>query len=358
MDDDDLERALRAGLERRGERAVVDRGLVGRARADARGRRTTRWAVLGAAAAVAAVVGVVAVSVPGADAPPSADETGPATDATTTSASGAPVVDPTRTEQWRGVEVSVPPDWALGNTGDCGDLPVGEPYVGRPIGVTDACGISEPDRTPTAPYVWFDAPGVDVGTDDLGGGWTRETVEVAGVRVSVADDDPGRRQALLDGVRPAGGPCAASLDDVPRPRFEWTTEGGGELTSSHLCAYRERDGELALVTAAELPPSAYEDAARAVGRTGEPEACTRPTFEVVVVTGVYRDPYGPDPLTRDLVYDLGCSTVRERGVDLPGPLRAHAVTPRNLWSGGPDFRRLLTGPFESWGYARFIGVQG
>lgn len=365
MDDDELERRVRAGLERRAARAEVDPRVVGRARADARRRRTTRLAVLGAAASVVAVVGVVGV-VADRD-----DPTGPSVVASDAPASPLPSPlpssgagpGPTRLEYWQGAQVAVPAAWGYGNPTTCGDLPVGEPYVGRPIGVTDACSVPDLDQTPTAPYVWL---GVDLpaGTVDLGDGWRRTTVEVAGVAVSVASDDPALRQGILDTAAP-GELCDPTIASSPRPRYDNTFEGSGPFVGARLCAYR-RSGEgedYDLVYARPLDRRGFEGSVAAVDAAPAASACddrSSPSYEVVVLTAGYEDPYGPAGevrLDRDVVYDLGCGSVAVGAPRETAPT-THELTEATVPWAGPEFRRLLVGPPTAWAYGRFIGIQG
>jgi hypothetical protein len=349
-DDDRLEQALRAGLESRADEAEVDRGLVARAAADARGRRTTRRrAVLGAAAAVVAVVGVTAVVTGGDDVPSGIGTLEQDLPLTTTPPSA---VGPVRTEYWKGVQVEVPASWGYGNPALCGDVPRGEPYVGRPIGITDACISPDPDATPTAPYVWFDVDGVEPGTAELGGGWTRVTVELAGVRVSVAGRG-GPDPRIMESIRRQS-LCPEVLAQVPMPRLDWTREGGGTFESAYLCAYRNNSDEPFLAYAAPVDQPTWDLTSQAVESAPAVERCTAMPTEVVVVTGVFFDPWGARPLHRDLVYDIGCGRVLEQGPGFPDGVNAHRITEPTLPWAGPEFRRLLVGP----GVGPFIGMQG
>ncbi|GAA5148747.1 hypothetical protein GCM10023340_23020 [Nocardioides marinquilinus] len=357
MDDDELARAVREGLTRQAEQAEPDPAVVGRARAAASRRRRARFAVLGAAAAVALVVGTVVVVTTtrtGDDDAPAGPADSAAPRVTAATDGGDPEPTAWRTEYWRGVQVDVPADWGYGNPGLCGDLPTGTPYVGRPIGVTDACFTPGPDATPTAPYVWFDVPGAGPGVEDLGDGWTRETVEVAGTRVSVAAQDADLRARVLGSVEP-GGLCDPDLDGVPEARFDRTMEGGGTFRSAHLCAYRGGD----LVYASPVTDELFETTVDAVGGAPAARRCSLPPSEVVVVTGIFDDPYGPGiTLFRDVVYDLTCGIATTTTYEHPGG-PDHQVTEATVPWATPVFRRLLVGPLSGrWVYGRFIGVQG
>jgi len=253
---DELEELFRESFEQHADE--VDTNIV------VPGRRTRRWvAPLAAAAAVVIVATGVALV---RDAPREADrppQPGP-----------APAVPADwRVEQWHGVQVSVPPDWGWGgapmkdnldgrDTGDlidCGGAAYVDasgkkllngdrnlPYVGRPQYMTDMCATYDPERapSPTAPYVWLGAP-LSAGTRQLAGGWTQETVEVAGERVTVATDDDELRGQILGSARANDeSRCTTSTDGVwPR--------AAGRLTSAptrmDVCAYVQEDGGRKLV---------------------------------------------------------------------------------------------------------------
>ncbi|MFB9311752.1 hypothetical protein [Nocardioides plantarum] len=373
MDDDELEQVVRTDLAKQAARAQVDTLVVSRARGQARRRRTTRVSVLGAAAAVVAVAGVlVAVVDRDETRPPSATDSAatdptqsppaPADSAATdpTQSPPAPLTGPVRTEYWRGVQVDVPADWGYGNPVACGDAPVGESYVGRPITTTDVCGVFDPDTTPTAPYLWFDVPDVAVGTVDLGGGWERTTIEQAGVRVSVAAHDPGLAASIL-GTATAGDLCSPTMASVPDPRYDNTVEGNGPFVRARLCAYEATEaGTYELHYAASIGRSDFETTFDEVDQAPVAESCGRTSSEVVVLTGGYADPYGPAhevALERDVVYRLSCGVVSVAHPFDRAPSSRRVTAATVPWAG-PEFERLLTGPPEAWAYDRFIGVQG
>ena len=216
-----------------------------------------------------------------------------------------------RTEYWHDVAVDVPADWWYGGSPvaeggaalACAPEPIvssegerregrGGPapgWVGRPLHLTDVCA-EVGERPPERPYLWFDAP-VDPGTDDLGGGWTQETVEVNGSRVTVATRDDALRERIL-GTATGGETCFSELEGLDDPRVAQPRLAGRAPT---VCAYRGSGGDGRLVYAATLSRqraerfiAAFAEApGLAVGR-----ACDLggPDFEWVVVH-VGRTPY-------------------------------------------------------------------
>ena len=366
FDDLELEQTMRTGLERRAEGVDVAVAVVDRARRAARGRRTTRWAVVGvAAASTVAVVGVglglspdddAMLTLAPSDVPSTAVQ--PTGDPT-----NEPSTEPVRTEYWQGLQVQVPAWWTWGSTlGVCGAPPVGVAYVGRPIGYTDMCGIAEPDAVPTAPYVWLGAD-VPIGTVDLGDGWTRETIAVDWATLTVASRDADLRTQIL-GSAMSQDLCVAETDRVPRARFETTVEGVGGFIDGRLCAYRRNaDGNgFRLVYAKVVDESTVANTFRAVtDAPAEPVAGACAIYEFVVVNGAYADDFGaPDArLDHDAVFVFpGC------GVRSPDPRTGEERAPKNIteatvqpWATS-EFKHLLIGPYDQWAYDYFIGVQG
>lgn len=360
IEDAELERAMREGLAARAERVDVAVPVADRARRAARGRRTTRRVVAGAAAAA-----VVAVA--GAGVVVGRDGDDPAvTPQTSTPSSAVPTLDGRprlRTEYWAGLEVQVPLAWVLGSTpGVCGEVPVGEPYVGRPILTTDVCGTDDRDAVPTAPYVWLGAD-VPLGTVDLGDGWTRETITVEGSTLSVATQDETLREQIL-GSAHGQDVCRPELGSPPAARYRTSFEGTGDLVHATLCAYRRPsdDAPLSLVYATYLPERVALDTFAAVADAPGRDVRCKDTSEVVVVTGTFADPYSAQKdlwLDRDVVYDMSCGTVSDRRPLGRNPT-THLLTEDTVvpWAGD-EFNRLLTGPHDGqWGYRYFIGMQG
>lgn len=276
MDDRELERMMKEGLEQRA--ATADESAAGEilmsARAGSARRSWRNTAVIGLAAA--SVAGVAfATLVLDDDEIRSGGRGDPASGAPAT---GVPVTD-WRTEYWHDVKVDVPADWGWGGAPmpdivdpesgsngepiDCGAMahigPKGQrflngdssvPYVGRPLMMTDACrGGLEPGQwwPPTAPYVWLGAP-VEPGTVEFDNGYVMETVEVNGSTVSVATKDASLRQQIL-ATADGGETCMSEYDGAPTiqavPR-----EGVPDANGMTICAYTERDGhaELTYVT--------------------------------------------------------------------------------------------------------------
>ncbi len=93
------------------------------------------------------------------------------------------------------------------------------PYVGRPIVLTDVCQIYPfigPDTDPpSVPSVWLGAD-VEVGSDDLGDGWVRETVEACGHDHHGHQRRP--RPPRADSAAPVSGVrvCVSGLEEPTR----------------------------------------------------------------------------------------------------------------------------------------------
>ena len=262
---DELEQLFRESFERHAEE--VDTTI------DVPTRRRRSWTIPLLAAAAAVTVVASGVLLVDDDKPDSGVEPQPA------------VVVPAdwRLEQWRGVEVFVPPDWGWGgapmvddldgrDTGrflDCGAAAFVDasgrkllngnsdlPYVGRPQYMTDMCRTYDPDQAPvpTSPYVWLGAPFPE-GTRDLGDGWTQETIEVAGETVTVATKDETLRRQVLESARPNDETrCTTSTGDVwPRANGRLTSEP----TSVDVCAYvQDNDGRHLVYSTAVGPAAA------------------------------------------------------------------------------------------------------
>ncbi|CAN5705871.1 hypothetical protein BH11ACT8_BH11ACT8_24720 [soil metagenome] len=363
MNDDELEQILRAGLERRAGNADVAVPVADRARRAARGRRTTRLVVLGAAASVVLVVGGVVLLVGGDDA--ALPVATPSTGTPTTQSTSYPLATSVRTEYYGGAQVQVPSDWTWGSSPVmCGVTPVGEPYVGRPIPATDACSVADVDAVPTASYLWFGAD-VPLGSVDLGDGWTRETIAVEGVRITVAtrDDDHLRNQVL--GSAASQDLCAPELSQVPPSVFETTTEGVGDFVDGTLCAYRRLVGDgYRLVYAKPLTEKAVDKTYEAVGDAPVVEGdldCGN--NEIVTVSAQYHDNFGAPEvrLHRSDVFAFGGCGVTETAPQTD-EVTVHRITEESVrpWAGpssGGAFRHILVGPFEQWAYEYFIGIR-
>jgi len=247
----DIERQLRDALRERAERTEVTAPVVAQAQAGVR-RRRRAIATAGAALATAGIVAAVALPRLGGD--PVA--TGPDRDGAS-QAAGA-----WRTEYWKDVAVDVPADWGFDAApygGDGGDSPIwchetlpSQGYVGRPIMLSDVCtgGSGNEWPAPKEPYLWFDAP-VEPGVVDLGHGYTQETVERAGVLVTVATEDPALRRQILGSVR-GGEECLSEVDLTGSIAHDLAPDGGAP-TRLRVCGYRAT-GE---TPGAEPVPLAY-----------------------------------------------------------------------------------------------------
>ncbi len=268
-DDHDLERLMRAGLERRAGAVDTTAPVAARAATATRRRRRGRTAAGVAALAVAAVA-VTGVVVDRSGAPGSSP-------GVTDQVHDEPIPTTWRTEYWHDLQVDVPADWGWGGApapgygGDgplaCGAVdmvgPNGEqlrqedrtmPYVGRPIAQTDMCAVGIEDETPQAPYVWLGAA-VEPGTVELGDGYVRETREVNGSTVTVAAQSVELRRRILDSAT-GGETCFSELEQKPVPTQSPGAEGSAALQPESLtvCAYREDEqtGSLDLAYATVL----------------------------------------------------------------------------------------------------------
>lgn len=241
---DDLELLVRESLRARADRVDTTAPLVGRARRAVRRRRGVRAGL--AAVALVVAVGGAGVVLDGRD------RTGVAPAPSPSPSRAVDPVEPDlwRTEQWQGLVVDVPVDWAWGPAPQrmsgglrvCGRTP-SRPYVGRPVMMSDVCGQELDPPAPTSPYVWL---GVDLptGTVDLGGGYVQETVAVAGTTLTVATDDDELRASILASAGD-GGVCEPALAQVP-------VAGPVESDAATVCAYRRSGSAYALVYGAGL----------------------------------------------------------------------------------------------------------
>jgi hypothetical protein len=241
-EDSELDRLVRASLERRAGEMDTAAPVAEHARGAVRRRRQGRIAV-GAAAALVLVAAVTGFVVRGDnDRPP------PVTDR------GEDVL-PTewRTEYWHDMKVDVPADWGYGGApvesgglmscfpgamiGPDGAPMEGQPtrgYVGRPIVLTDVC-VPYPDNrpdAPQAPYVWLGAD-IETGTVMLGNGYVQETVKAQGSTLTVASDNPGLRQRILDSAAEEGETCLSEFERLPRLK-----DLGFDPSTRTACAYR------------------------------------------------------------------------------------------------------------------------
>jgi hypothetical protein len=354
VNDTELERVLREGLERRAGEADAAVPVAERARAVVRRRHRAGLAVGLAAASVAAVVVIAALdSTPPPPIPPE-DRPVPA----------GPENDKWRTEYWADVQVDVPADWAWGGSPrrsgrhlvTCTTVEPGRPYVGRPIAQTDVCFAEQARReAPSAPYVWLGSP-VEPGAVDLGEGWTQETVRVGESTLTVATDDGTLRAQILGSIRTQA-LCPPRVAERPAGRFDVTREGPGVVVRASVCAYQRRGETLDLVFASELGASQVEATVNAVGEASPSTSRCTSTSEVVILSVDASDPYSGAPeklrLHQDVIYDLTCAQVRLGSGD-PLEITARTVAP---WALG-GISKTLIGPRAAWAYDYFIGIQG
>ena len=158
---------------------------------------------------------------------------------------------PTRTESYRGVEITVPASWGWaaapvdqgGDLATCADPgawpPSGEPaegipYVGRPTWTSDVCQAWQ-ESEPDAPYAWLGVP-LESGRRTYGD-WTVETKVLHGVPVTVASKQEMQRLAILDSAR------VADIDSNGCPQGPGTTrpgsrEGTGKPAHLSVCVYK------------------------------------------------------------------------------------------------------------------------
>jgi len=310
MDDRELERLMKEGLEQRA--ASVDESAAGQLVAAARaGSSRSPWrttAVMGLAAASVAGIAFATVALDDDD----IRSGGRSTPTTGDPGTGTEVTE-WRTEYWRDVKVDVPADWGWGGAPqpdivdpesgsngepiDCGaEAYIGPdgtrflnggdstPYVGRPLMMTDACmGQVGPGswRPPTAPYVWLGAP-VEPGTVEFPNGYVMETVEVNGSTVSVATKDPALRHEIL-ATAGGGETCMSEYDGAPTieavPR-----EGVPEVTGMTVCAYREVNGRAELTYVTHVGAAAARSFKDAVGRAPVENCQPRNASEWVLLT--------------------------------------------------------------------------
>ena len=316
MDDRELERLMKEGLEQRA--STVDESAAGRLVASAReGSSRNPWrttAVMGLAAA--SVAGIAFATVALNDDDIRSGGRGPATDGPAT---GTSVTD-WRTEYWHDTKVDVPADWGWGGAPlpdsvsredggegrllDCGAAAfVGAngarflnsdpsvPYVGRPMYMTDVCSVrgssdGRPDAPPSAPYVWLGVR-IEPGTVDVGDGYTQETIEVNGSTVTVATKDAALRRQILDSAT-GGETCMSEYDDAPTIEAV-SREGIADPVGITVCAYQREgeDGPANLVYATQVGAEAaraFEAAIRRNPAAANPYCIGDPTSEWVLLT--------------------------------------------------------------------------
>lgn len=280
-------------------------------------------------------------------------------------AAGGPTPTEWRPELWGDVSVQVPADWEYGGgpfawngeTLACG-VDGRVPYVGRPISLSDACVlypfIGPHADPPQHPSVWLGAP-LEPGSDEIGDGWVRETVEVASTTVTVTSDDPGLRAHVLGSIT-SQDTCPSALVGPPAPATSGGTEGSAGLRPETLtvCAYREHDDGIILTWGETLGRPAARALLAAVedGRPARDGCDTGEPFEWVVLRVDGRSGYGEEWDTRELVASFAGGCPRIDDVALTRTL----VRP---WAT-PGVKATVSGPSlgERWVYRYFIGAQG
>ncbi len=371
MDEQDLERMLRDGLEARAADADVSPPVVARARAAVGRRRRTRWTVGVAAAAAVVVAGGVAVAaVQGEDPPPGRDRE---------VADTGEVPQDWRTEHWGDLAVDVPAGWGYGGAPVDGSAcypeaavgpdgaHVDEPtlgWVGRPVALTDVCAAypwieDSPQEEPAAPYVWLGAE-VETGTVRYADGFVQETVATHGTTLTVGSDDAALRQRILDSAR-GGETCLSEIAVGGDISHDPATDPRARAAGVNVCAYRADDvgsGTATLTYAARLGRSAARAYLRALEGGKERDAC--PTVDYVETDWVVLEIVDADGgvLRQDVVH-LACPGIEVGVPSLLGdtriPLTEPMITP---WAVGGIPAVVHSDGTEPWGYEYFIGPQG
>ena len=253
VDDAELDRLMRDGLERRAAGVDVTAPVARQASSAVR-RRNRGWLASGFAAASVAAIAVIA-TLDGTPPEPSDDEP-----------VGPVVVNPSgewRTEYWADMRVDVPANWGYGDVpvllnGDTGQCAAGASkaadgsslkidaeiagYVGRPL-PRDSCvpaqGAVEKGVS-VLPYVWLGVE-LPVGTVDRGSGFVQETVEVNGSALTVGTDDAALRERIIDSA--GGGEMCLSEIEYSGEVMHDKADDGATPTSMSVCVYRSLDPE-------------------------------------------------------------------------------------------------------------------
>lgn len=276
-DDEQLGEIMREGLHAHADRLEAAIPVVGRSR---RRPRATVW--LGAAAAAA----VVAVGVPLV--------VGQLNDSGNSPVADAPVVpDDWAFQSYGGVQVRVPPSWALGSGPQpeefrdhdasgiwCADYYASIPYVGRPTYGSDMCIGFDPDQQepPAADSVWFGAPVPD-GTRQIGD-YTQVTRSLGGTSVTVTTQDPVLGQQILstaEAVDVDAHGCQTRLDEPPSPQVPAVADSSGPATLS-VCLYDvapDLKGTLVWSDLVDVDSAAYSQALAADRGGDELALCKR-----------------------------------------------------------------------------------
>ena len=222
---------------------------------------------------------------------------------------------PTRTESYRGVEITVPASWGWaaapvdqgGDLATCADPgawpPSGEPaegipYVGRPTWTRAVCQAWQ-ESEPDAPYAWLGVP-LESGRRTYGD-WTVETKVLHGVPVTVASKQEMQRLAILDSAR------VADIDSNGCPQGPGTTrpgsrEGTGKPAHLSVCVYKATGrGPVELFASARVGATRAQrflDAVSLARPSAQP--CPRPREPQpgVLLVAETDDPYGTPGATQ------------------------------------------------------------
>lgn len=360
-EDDELDRLVRASLQRRADGADPTAPVAERARGEVRRRRNARMAI---GAGVALAVAITGALVSGQDdsSPDPLDRGDQSLPAEW------------RTEYWRDLRVEVPADWGYGGAphqsgglvscypeasiGPDGAQLEGEPtrgYVGRPIGLTDIC-VPYPDNRPEgprAPYVWLGAQ-IPMGMVDLGGDFVQQTVEVNGSTLTVASDSAALRKRVLDSAG-GGEQCFSELERPPTLPVDG--EFGGPARGMTVCAYaRDEAGVIGLTYSGVVSDAAGLEFEAALSR-GVPipvgRSCDVGSDDSWVVLYFRERRYVVSTQAR------GCPQVAQLNAPDVLPRRLSRAIARPWAVGGiPAVVYASPGADESWMYDYFIGPQG
>ena len=374
VDDAELDRLMRDGLERRAGDVDVTAPVARNATAAVR-RRQRGWLTAGFAAASVAAVAVVATLDSSPPQPPD-DEAG-----------GPVAVDKSggwRTEYWADMRVDVPAGWGYGAApmASGGDVLSCYPeqmldadghrlrsdqvqigYVGRPIAMTDVC-VPYPDNRPEippVPYVWLGAD-VEVGTVDLGGGFVQETVEVNGSTLTVASTDAALREQIIDSAG-GGEMCLSEIESAGSIEHDGPLATGVEPASMTVCAYRIGNDETQiahLVYASTVGRAATEEFLGVAAQAG-PSKDQCPTIDYAETEWVVLEVEAADGTVIDRhVVHLFCPGIDLSAKYLSGndtiPLTPELARP---WAVG-GIAAVIYGPTGGKGamFDSFIGSQG
>ena len=327
-----LERIMRRGLQAQTASLLPHTDLAEGAREGARQRRRTRLRMGAAAAALVAVL--VAISATDGQSDPSTDnrvEAGPDRPSIPAESLGnrlpfdvaSTIPDGWRVESYRGVQIRVPPTWGWGASPlrldersraagyVCGRAAQAYPrtdwetslgshperaYVGRPVRLGDHCVGGNEE---TGSHVWFDSP-LPAGSEDLGDGLRRVTVDAGEIRVSVAHTDSEELGLILASLTTGsvdGNGCAAESHlfyaEQPGPADVLdlaAAAGSGDFGGMAVCLYEVEVSSQGLIY--ELLYSTAVDGAAErlfLQRLAEPSAQT-PACDIRVAQTVVLQP--------------------------------------------------------------------